>query len=280
MKRVIAPNGTVYYRSELLSCPHGFSTRIGGVSTRPHTATMNLAFDRGDEPETVLENLRRFAEGVGIEAARIISVSQIHSAKVRYVTPEHAGEGFFREETCLCDGYVTDRRGIAPAVRTADCVPILLYAPPTTDFSGAIAALHAGWRGTAAGIGAVAVEQMKSLGARPETIRCAIGPSIGPCCYEVREDFVEAFSAMAGDSLCKRYVLPCEGRPGVYRADLRAVNQTILLRAGLRAEHMDIAEHCTACRPEEFFSHRYSGGVRGTMLSVISLTDGNDEESR
>ena len=274
MIRVVAKNGVVYYRSELLSCPHGFSTRLGGVSALPHTAKLNLGFDRGDSHETVKRNLFLFGEALGLDAEKIISAPQIHSAHVRYVTPAHAGEGFFRMADEACDGYVTDCRGIVPGVRTADCVPVLIYAPADgKSFAGAVAAVHAGWRGTAAGIVCVAVEKLVELGACRERIRGAIGPAIGACCYEVREDFYQAFLDMAGKELTDRYVLPNANKKGYWQANLTLVNYELLIRSGVLDSHIDRLDLCTCCNPHEFFSHRYSNGIRGTMLSVISLPE-------
>ena len=123
MERVVATNGVVFYRSELIPCPHGFSTRIGGISKLPHTAGLNLGLDRGDELDTVLENLSLFSEAVGFCKEQIISVPQIHSDKIRYVRAENCGEGILRAATEACDGYITDKAGVALGIRTADCVP-------------------------------------------------------------------------------------------------------------------------------------------------------------
>lgn len=270
MRRIVAGNGVTFYRSELIPCPHGFSTRLGGVSKLPHTASLNLGVDRGDEKETVLENLRLFADAVGVPMQEIISVSQIHSDKVRTVTKENCGEGFFKAETELCDGYIAQSKGVVLGIRTADCVPVLIYAPPHKDFDGAVMALHAGWRGTALGIVTKAVEKAKALGADPKEMRAAIGPSIGKCCYEVREDFYNKFLEMAGRELTEKYVHPKSGESGVYFADLKSVNRELLLRAGLPSENIDVSALCTCCCPDEFFSHRFSGGLRGTMLSIIA----------
>lgn len=115
MERIVSDNGVVYYRSRLIPCRHGFATRIGGVSKQEHTKSLNLGIDRGDSRETVLKNLELFAESLGINATDIISVSQIHSDKVRYVTEDNRGEGFFVAERESCDGYITDRSGVALA---------------------------------------------------------------------------------------------------------------------------------------------------------------------
>ncbi len=276
MKRVISSNGVVYYCSPLIPCVHGFSTRLGGVSGLPHTASLNLGFNRGDSEETVYQNLSLFFEALGVDPCSCISVSQIHSSDVRYVTKDNAGEGFYKPERWKCDGYVADSMGITLGVRTADCVPVLLYAPPYGDSCyGMIAALHAGWRGTAAGIVSVGVEKMVELGAKRESIIAAIGPSIGACCYEVREDFCIEFEKIAGKALCDKYIRPIKDikeKKGYWKADLKAVNYELLMQSGVTKDRIDVSTECTFCHPEEFYSHRYSGGIRGSMLSVITLS--------
>ncbi len=271
MQRIVAQNGVVYYRSELIPCLHGFSSRIGGVSEQAHTASLNLAFGRGDSKETVLENLFRFGEAVGFSADSVISVKQIHSVKIRTVNTSDAGEGYFYETREACDGYLTFDTGIVLGVKTADCVPILLYAPQSADHPACVAALHAGWRGSVGRIAGIAVEKMKAVGVDSGTVYAAIGPAIGACCYEVREDFRESFSEALGTAATEKYVRRAD-RPGVWHADIKALNRDILLESGLTPDHIDLSDLCTACHPVEFFSHRYSGGHRGTMLSVISLS--------
>lgn len=268
MKRIVSTNGVVYYRSDIIPCIHGFSARIGGVSTEPHTKGLNLGLDRGDGRETVIENLKLFSEALRIDAESIISVSQIHSDNIRTVSDEHRGEGYFKIETEPCDGYITNSDNITLGVRSADCVPILLYAPESEGFGGAVAALHAGWRGTALGIVRRAVEKLSFMGAQVGDIKAAIGPSIGPCCYCVKEDFYQSFRAAAGDALTEGFVTPVGDK--VWVADLKGANREILYNSGLSLDNIDLCKACTCCEPSEFYSHRYSKGQRGTMLSVIS----------
>ena len=271
MERVVSPNGVVYYRSQLIPCPHGFSTRVGGVSRLEHTESLNLGVDRGDEKDTVIENLRLFADAVGFWAENIISVPQIHSSKVRYVTEENAGEGFFCEPSESCDGYVADTKGIALGVRTADCVPILLYAPPHGKFPGAVSAVHAGWRGTASKIVINAIDMLLERGAELQEIKAAIGPSIEKCCYEVREDFYNLFKELIGEEITEKIVKSDTASEDVWRADLKGANTELLIQKGIPRENIDVSDLCTCCMPKEFYSHRYTGGKRGTMLSVITL---------
>jgi len=268
MERIIAENGVVYYRSELIPCIHGFSTRLGGVSTLPHTSTLNLGVDRGDDIETVLKNLSLFSEALGVDAQSVISVPQIHSVKIRVVTEEHCGEGFYRDATDTCDGYISKSADISLGVRTVDCVPLLIYAPPRGSFCGAVSALHAGWRGTANGIAKKAINMLCDMGADAKDIRVAIGPSIGGCCYTVRSDFYDSFITMAGKDITEEFVI--SRGSSEWSADLKGINRKMLTDCGVLPTNIDVSDACTCCEPNEFFSHRYSKGIRGTMLSVIS----------
>ncbi len=268
MQFVTAPNGVVYVRSEKISCPHGFSTRLGGVSTLPHTASLNLAFGRGDDDAAVYRNLERFTAAVGV-SPDVVSLPQIHSADVRIVGEADRGLGYIRRTDESCDGYVTAEPNLPIGVKTADCVPILL----ADEMAGVVGALHAGWRGTAAGIARVGIARMMELGADPSRIKAAIGPSIGVCCYAVGEDFAEAMT----DSVCAGLCLPhLHRREGRLYADLPAMNADILRDAGVREENVDLSGLCTACDTARFYSHRASRGLRGTMLAVISAGEKTD----
>ena len=259
-----AENGVKYFKSDIIPVRHGFSTRVGGVSREAHTESLNLAFGRGDERETVLANLRLFSAAVGVDSGSIFSRPQIHSARVVYADETMRGEGYFHETAEGCDGYVTDREGITLGVKTADCVPILFCEPD----SHIIGAVHAGWRGTASGIAAECVRMMATLGASPQNIRVAIGAAIHSCCYEVGEDFYDSVASLVGGDMVREFI---RSRDGHLHADIVGMNRRILLESGLDGANIDVCEKCTCCEPSLFFSHRASHGVRGTMLSVISL---------
>ena len=269
MKRIVAPSGVVFYRSEQIPCPHGFSTRLGGVSTLAHTASLNLGLDRGDGSKTVLENLSRFAEAVGFDAETVVVANQIHSNRVVTVDDGYCGEGFYRPARESCDGLITSCGGVTVGVRTADCVPILLYAPPSEAFSGAVSAVHAGWRGTAGGIGRVTVDRMVSdYGCRREDILCGIGPSIGVCCFEVDEPVYAEFCKVPQfDGGCYT-----DDGNGKFHIDLWEVNRRILMDAGVSAQHIAVTDLCTRCHPDVLWSHRACGNDRGSLAAFISLS--------
>lgn len=271
-------NGVWFYRSELLPCPHGFATRIGGVSTQEHTKSLNLAFMRGDDDETVLQNLRRFAEAVGVRAESVISLPQVHGNTVLPVTKKDGGEGYFDKTERTADGYVTCDRAVTLGIKTADCVPILLCGLSESGEAVAVSALHAGWRGTVSRIAENGVRSLQSFGIPAERIRAAIGPSIGVCCYEVDSAFRETFALEFGEDFVRKTFFEKNTAHGKYTADLKEINCRILQSVGVPADAIDVSEMCTSCYPELFYSHRYSNGVRGTMLSVIALPFYGDKD--
>lgn len=258
----------VYYKSPQIEVPHGFSTRIGGVSAPPHLASMNLGRNLGDDPESVRENYLRICRAVGTPSSSLIYTKQIHSSIVEYVT-----EGD-RAKTFECDALVTDRPGVTLSIRTADCVPILFWAPlddggtgePMSE--GVIGACHAGWKGTVSRIQQNTVGRMAALGANVKDIRCAIGAAIHFCCYEVGEDFRESVAQAIGEKFANEFVRVHDGR---LHADIVGMNVRLLLEEGIDPAKIAVSDECTCCRPDRFFSHRASRGKRGVMAALISL---------
>ena len=165
-----------YLTADTLSgCVHCFSTRFGGVSVGA-LASLNLGTHRGDKPENVRENYRILGDAVGFLPEQTVFTKQQHTATIAAATHADCGTGLLHERVDVCDGLVTNEPGVALVCFAADCTPVLLYDP----VARAVGAVHSGWRGTAQGIAARAVERMGALyGSRPENIRAAIGPSIG-----------------------------------------------------------------------------------------------------
>ncbi len=263
-------NGVTFAVSDCLLSRHAFATRLGGVSTLPHTATLNLAFDRGDEREVVLENLRRFAEAAGIDPHTVISVPQVHGVTVLRVDANHAGLGYDRPTDLSGDGYVTTDPGVALGVKTADCTPMLLEARCGGRVA-AVAALHAGWKGTISDMAGEGVRALRQAAGpskeAPITVYAVIGPCIHPCCFEVREDCLSVVRGKLGE-LAYPYIRR-EGERQML--DLPGLNAALLERAGVRREHIDISPDCTVCRTDRYYSHRAQNGQRGTLLSVITM---------
>ena len=263
----------ILFRSDLLSDGdifHGFSTREGGVSRLPHTSFMNVAEGHGDQAETVRENVGIFARAVSgglLCETAVVCAPQIHSAKLRYVTEADGGAGVIREAGEPGDGFYTDRPGVLLMIRVADCVPIL-FSARRADGSPLVAAVHAGWRGTVAGIAEKAVEALVSLGADLTTVRAAIGQCIHPCCFEVQADFIQAVTDTRGGEFAARHIKKREGK---YFADLPGMNGELLLSAGLTPAQIDVSPYCTACDPALFHSHRATGGKRGAMGAIIGI---------
>ena len=260
---------------------HGFSTRQGGVSTLPHTASLNLTRDLGDSDAVVEANLDIFARAVSegqFDRSRAVTAHQIHSAKVRILDESNAGEGCSRESGEDCDGFVTASPCVMPIIRVADCVPVLL-AGLRADGVPVVSAVHAGWRGTVSGICAEAVGKMLSLGASLSTIRAAIGPHIGVCCFEVGEDFVTSVRAMSGDDFAARHIVPSpKGISGKFHADLTGMNREILVNAGVNPGNIDVSDACTMCDTVTFYSHRGMNGKRGTMGAGIAVIPQTKED--
>ncbi|MBO5758207.1 MAG: peptidoglycan editing factor PgeF [Clostridia bacterium] len=266
----VKSNGVGYYYSTLLKSMHAFSTREGGVSPSPYTSGLNLAFGRGDEDATVLQNLRLLASAVGVDAERVISLPQVHGTQVLTVTEADAGRGYTKPANGTGDGYMTLEGGVPLGVKSADCVPVLLEARDADGRVLAVAAVHAGWRGTAGGIVVNAVKALRYSCGDAE-IYAAIGPCIGQCCFEVDTDCVDEFDRLCGREIVDACFIKVQN--GKSYGDLVKVNRMLLSGAGVPDAHIDAAGICTCCHPDRFFSHRYAtkhhDGKRGTMLSVI-----------
>lgn len=245
---------------------HGFSTRLGGVSGGIF-ASLNLGTTRGDQPDCVRENYRRFCAAIGADAQRIVMTNQIHSTIIRTASTDDVKADLYDPEGYDCDGLITDVPGLALTIFSADCLPVLLYDPVRR----VIAAVHAGWRGTAGDIAGKAVWQMREVyGCRPEHILSAIGPGISQCCFETHADVPDAMLRAFG-ALAKPHILPLEG--GKFKVDLKGINAALLMRAGVSPEHVEISADCTACLPERYWSHRVTQGKRGSQAAMIQIRD-------
>ena len=248
-----------YLTAEGIDVPHCFTTRFGGVSDG-YLSSLNLGIHRGDKAENVVKNYETLGEALGFEVESLVFTRQTHTDIVRVVGAENRGEGLFREVEPECDALVTNTPGVTLAAFTADCTPILLHDPVT----GAVGAVHAGWRGTVADIAGNAVRAMGAhFGTKPENIRAAIGPNIGVCCFETHADVPDAVRAVLGEE-AEAFIVPDGAK---FRVDLKGVNACLLRRAGVR--EVEISTECTACRPDRFWSHRRVGNDRGSLAAII-----------
>jgi polyphenol oxidase len=264
--------------SKLPRLIHAFSTAPGGVSPLENEKVLNLGFTDWDTRESVLENRRRFQTAAGAKDFPLIALKQFHSDVIHLfdTTPG---------EPCKGDASITTRPNLLLAIQTADCVPILLVDPKRR----AIAAIHAGWRGTLARIAVKTIGKMQMhFATNPRDLLAAIGPSIGPCCYEVGTEVATQFLSQFADAptyfdefrtgdepnpIQWLNMMPPGHQPppkGVF-LDLRKANRSQLLSAGLRPQNIHTIDLCTACHPNLLFSYRKQGPQSGRLMSVIAL---------
>jgi YfiH family protein len=257
---------------------HGFSTRVGGVSKLDGKRVLNLGFTEWDARENVKENRRRLQVAVGAPDFQLVSLLQFHSDAILHfeTAPTEPARG---------DASVTKSKGLLLAVQAADCVPILLVDPKNR----AVAAVHAGWRGTLARIVEKTIGRMQmQFGSEAADLLAAIGPAIGGCCYEVGTEVAAAFSGQfpnaagffdelrTGDEpnpLQWLNMMPPGHQPPPKKVllDLRKANRTQLEAAGVPAANIFASDLCTGCRRDLLFSYRKEGAQSGRMMSVIGI---------
>ena len=237
-------DGVRWLEAELPGARAAFSTRVGGVSETPYDS-LNVALKTGDAPAAVGENRRRLATALGVAPENVVMGRQVHGAELRrhdrQQEPLVYAEGVRSPDEV--DAHATDQPGLVPLVMVADCLPIALAGP------GGVAIAHCGWRGLAGGILAKAAEAARAEAA-------AIGPGIGPCCYEVGDEVLAEFSEL--DDVASGRML-----------DLPAVARALLARAGVA--RVEAAELCTSCNPELFYSHRRDGERTGRQAGLVWL---------
>ena len=253
-------NSVVFFKipaiEELGYYNHGFSSRIGGVSSGCHES-LNLSLTRG-EPDLVSENYSRFANVVGIDKKLMTACHYEHGTNVVLAGAEEAGAGVMRENDLpFCDGVVVKDTSAAALTLHADCTPLFF-----ADKKGRAAGVaHAGWKGT---LGAIAINMTELMGVPKEDIIVGIGPSIRSCCFEVKDDVSSLFTAKYGDEVLSV-------RNGKQYIDLLKVTLMQLESIGVPAKNVTVSDMCTYCEKELFFSHRRDKGETGAMASVIAF---------
>ncbi len=247
---------------------HAISTRLAGISQKPYDS-LNLALHVGDRSEDVLQNREIFMNSLHLKAADIVTPQQVHGDRILRVTEAERGRGSMDYESAIpdTDALITDVPGLPLMLCFADCTPILFVDPEHE----AIGIAHGGWKGTMKKIGQKTLQAMEQeFGTDPSQCLAGIGPSIGPCCYEVGEDVQkacrEAFPEDAEKLLSRQ-------QDGSIHLDLWAANRLQLLQAGMKSGNIECAEECTCCRHSWYFSYRADGGTTGRIAAMLALRD-------
>ena len=261
---------------------HGFSTRPGGASELDGKPALNLGFTDWDDRASVVENRAKFAAALEVRQMPLVTLRQFHSDVVHVTTAAEA-------DAPKADAAATRAPGILLGVQTADCVPILL----ADTRRRAVAAIHAGWRGTLARIVVKTLGRMQmQFGTRPRDVVAALGPAIGRCCYEVGPEVAQAFAAQfpqAAEWFDGPFEQLAHGEeplwlpwltmmppghvppPPRVQLDLRAANRWQLVDAGVPESRIAVSDLCTACRTDLLFSYRREGAKTGRMMAVIGI---------
>lgn len=240
---------------------HAFCTRAGGASQDDYKS-LNMSFREGDEELRVLANWDKLSSAFDIPLENFLVLNQVHGSDIFEIKPH--GDYFTSRDQLNYDAIVTARTNLAICIKTADCVPVLL----ADRVKKVIAAVHAGWRGTALSITSKVVRLMQSsYGSMPSDIVAAIGPSVGSCCYEVDAVAADAFRHHQD---IHTFLHP-GARNGRWMLDLVEANRRQLLELGLSRDNIDTANLCTVCHQKAFFSHRASGGVTGRQINFMMI---------
>lgn len=254
-----------YLEPELLTAAgvssHGFTTRHEGVSRSPYNS-LNLGTTTLDYPHNVEGNRHILVHAFGGRPERFVAVTQVHGVDLLII--DSPNPDYLHFQRLECDGIITNQPNVMIAVTVADCVPVLLLDPDRN----VVAALHAGWKGTAGNICGKGVAAMVDLfGSDPSRILAAIGPAIRTCCYEVDLPVLEVFRNGGGGY--ERFAEPAgDGR---WRLDMPGANAAQLRDAGVQERNIEIAAPCVSCTPELFFSYRRDNGDTGRQMGFIML---------
>ena len=240
------------------SLVHAFLTRLGGVSLPPFDS-LNLSQVVGDDPAAVATNYERVCGALGIRRPQMATCYQFHSADVFVVAASDGGRLVGHG-----DAMITDQPGVYLSMRFADCTPLLLHDPVRR----AVGIAHAGWRGTLKNVaGAVVRAMVERLGCLPGDITAVVGPAIGPCCYQVGSEVIQAAEAARGDAADLLH----RRAGGRAYFDLWEANRRQFVEAGV--SHVAVAGLCTACRTDHFFSHRAEQGQTGRFAALIGYRE-------
>ena len=245
---------------------HFISTRLGGCSNIPFDS-LNLGVHVGDNPDLVISNRERLAHAVALPTSQFTFAQQIHSGNVTIITEGMRSKGAFNQNEAVeaTDAMVTDLPGICLVILVADCVPLLFFDPALN----VIGVAHAGWKGTLQFVALHTVRAMeKDFGCSPQDIIVGMGPSIGPCCYEVGPEVITQVKAVFSSH--QEYVRH-ESKDGKGHLDLWKANRDQLVQAGIRRENIETANQCTCHNAHIFFSYRHQHGETGRFGAGICI---------
>ncbi|MGB4660701.1 MAG: peptidoglycan editing factor PgeF [Mobilitalea sp.] len=256
--------------SEIPFIKHGFSTRLGGVSSGIFSS-MNLGNNAApviDESNNIEENYKRISTSIGVDFSSLTLTDQVHQTNIRLITKEDCGKGISRPRDYeKIDGFITNVPNITLVTKYADCVPLFFVDPKNKT----IGLTHSGWRGTVMKIGKITIEAMTDkFGSDPEDIIAVIGPSICASCFEIGEEVADEFKKAFPNNWQNDILVAKEQKK--FQCDLWAANRIVLSEAGLKQEHIHCSNVCTACNPDLFFSHRKTMGNRGSLAAFLALT--------
>lgn len=257
-----------YNLAQVANLTHFVTTRAGGVSLPPYNS-LNLGLHTADYQEHVYINRSLLAERTGIPKDKFLFASQVHSGDVKIIDAASIANGVnnFIPRT---DATITALPGICLIVMVADCVPVLLFDP----VKKVSAVIHAGWRGTVKYISSNAVKAMvEHFGSDPADIIAGIGPSIGPCCYEVGDEVKKVIEDNFGTTEGYLVYKNTSSKP---HFDLWYANHEQLTREGIKTENIEVSRLCTKCHSGLFFSSRASKGITGRFAAGIYMVPDKD----
>ncbi|MEN6623897.1 MAG: peptidoglycan editing factor PgeF [Smithella sp.] len=269
MFKYVRKNSIPHLQAEVFSecdfLTHAFCTRQGGGS-RDEYSSLNMSFREGDEELQVMHNWGKMAGSFAIPIENFLVLNQVHGDDILIIKSR---ESYFSSGDALnYDAIITNRSGLALCIKTADCVPVFII----DKKKKVIAAVHAGWKGTALGITAKVIQLMKSqYGSNPQDILAAVGPSIGFCCYEVDSIVADAFAEHKGK---KNFLFQVKGK-NKWMLDLPEANHQQILECDVPETNIELSGLCTKCNQDLFFSHRGSGGITGRQINFLMLKEVN-----
>jgi polyphenol oxidase len=265
------PSITIYRFSNLINFDqinHFISNRKGGYSKPPYES-LNIGFNTADDEETILQNRQILGESIGVPMYRFTFADQTHSGNVTIVSADMKGRGSQERSDSIADtdALITNEPGICLVAMMADCVPLLLFDP----VKNVIGVVHAGWRGIIRKVAKNAIARMKKeFGSKASNILVGIGPSIGPCCYEIGEDVEIAIKETFDKT---NQLLLKKPKKDKKHLDIWKANIDQLVCSGVPLENIETSNICTSCESDTYYSSRKGIGITGRFAAGIMIRD-------